>query len=154
MPKKKEQSYKVDTSKKIVYRYNNVSASKQDEADILMYVAGGYVIKWKDKSPSVDEMRDAMKDDKKALDEFNRLYTLKTNINEKGKEEIIKLYDSQLSRLKTPWKDVYVGTSFGKTHIIETGNLTGKPLLVFHGGNATTAYNLLACDFIMNDFHI
>ena len=74
--------------------------------------------------------------------------------SEKGKEEIIKLYDSQLSRLKTPWKDVYVGTSFGKTHIIETGNLTGKPLLVFHGGNATTAYNLLACDFIMNDFHI
>ena len=88
MPKKKEQSYKVDTSKKIVYRYNNVSASKQDEADILMYVAAGYVIKWKDKSPSVDEMREAMKDDKKALDEFNRLYTLKTNINEKGKEEI------------------------------------------------------------------
>ena len=74
--------------------------------------------------------------------------------SDKGKEEIIKLYDSQLSRLGTPWKDVYVNTSFGKTHIIETGNLTGEPLLVFHGGNATTAYNLLACDFIMNDFHI
>ncbi len=74
--------------------------------------------------------------------------------SEKGKEEIIKLYDSQLSRLGTPWNDVYADTSFGKTHIIETGNLTGEPLLVFHGGNATTAYNLLACDFIMNDFHI
>ena len=61
------------------------------------------------------------------------------------KEEILNLYDSQLSRLKTPWKDVYVDTSFGKTHMIETGNLTGEPLLVFHGGNATTAYNLLAC---------
>ena len=64
-----------------------------------------------------------------------------------GKEKIINLYDSQLSRLKWPWKDVYVDTSFGKTHIIETGNLSGEPLLVFHGGNATTAYNLLACDF-------
>ena len=74
--------------------------------------------------------------------------------SEKGKEEILNLYDSQLSRLLAPWKDVYVDTSFGKTHIIETGNLTGIPLLVFHGGNATTAYNLLACDFIMNDFHI
>ena len=72
----------------------------------------------------------------------------------KGKEEILNLYDSQLSRLTTPWKDVYLDTSFGKTHIIETGNLTGKPLLVFHGGNATTAYNLLACDFIIHDFHI
>ncbi len=48
--------------------------------------------------------------------------------SEKGKKEIIKLYDSQLSRLKTPWKDVYADTSFGKTHMIETGNLTGKPL--------------------------
>ena len=46
--------------------------------------------------------------------------------SEKGKEEILNLYDSQLSRLKTPWKDVYADTSFGKTHIIETGNMTGK----------------------------
>lgn len=74
--------------------------------------------------------------------------------SKEGKEKIINLYDSQLSRLKMPWKDVYVDTTFGKTHIIETGNLSGEPLLVFHGGNATTAYNLLACDFIMNDFHI
>lgn len=27
-------------------------------------------------------------------------------------------------------------------------------MLIFHGGNATTAYNLLACDFLMKDFHI
>ena len=60
-----------------------------------------------------------------------------------GKEKIINLYDSQLSRLKTPWKDVYVDTTYGKTHIIETGSHTGEPLLVFYGGNATTAYNLL-----------
>ena len=32
-----------------------------------------------------------------------------------------------------------------------TANLQG---LKRHGGNATTAYNLLACDFIMKDFHI
>ncbi len=29
-----------------------------------------------------------------------------------------------------------------------------KPLLVFHGGNATTAYNLNDCKFLLNDFHI
>ena len=66
----------------------------------------------------------------------------------------MRLYDSQLSRLDKPWKDVYVETSFGTTHIVETGDLSGEPLLVFHGGNATTAYNLLACGFIMDDFHI
>ncbi len=27
-------------------------------------------------------------------------------------------------------------------------------MLVFHGGNATTAYNLLMCQFLLNDFHI
>ena len=63
--------------------------------------------------------------------------------SEEGKNKIIELYDSQLARLPVPWKDVYVQTSFGSTHLIETGNHDGEPLLVFHGGNATTAYNLL-----------
>ena len=74
--------------------------------------------------------------------------------SEKGKKEVLDLYENQLSRLENPWKDVFVETSFGRTHIIETGALSGEPLLVFHGGNATTAYNLLSCGFIMNDFHI
>ena len=74
--------------------------------------------------------------------------------SEEGKKQIIDLYDSQLKRLKVPYKDVYVETSFGKTHLIETGTDLGEPLLVFHGGNATTAFNLLACDFLFEDFHI
>lgn len=72
----------------------------------------------------------------------------------KGKEEILQLYDQQLERLNVPFSDKYVSTSFGDTHLIETGNMQGIPLLVFHGGNATTAYNLLFCDFLMPDFHI
>ena len=71
-----------------------------------------------------------------------------------GKKKILKLYDEQLGRLKTAYSDKWISTSFGETHLIETGNLAGIPLLVFHGGNATTAYNLLACDFLMKDFHI
>ena len=55
--------------------------------------------------------------------------------SEKGKKEILDLYDAQLARLGRPYKDIYVETSFGKTHLIETGNLQGEPLLVFHGGN-------------------
>lgn len=74
--------------------------------------------------------------------------------SQKGKEEILALYDEQLKRLETAYKDLWVSTSFGKTHLIETGNAEGEPLLVFHGGNATTACNLLACDFLMKDFHI
>lgn len=71
-----------------------------------------------------------------------------------GKKKIIDLYDDQLSRLKLPYEDVYVDTWFGKTHLIKTGNKNGIPLLVFHGGNATTAYNLLTCKFLLDDFHI
>lgn len=71
-----------------------------------------------------------------------------------GKNKILKLYDEQLKRLKTAYSDKWISTSFGETHLIETGNSAGTPLLVFHGGNATTAYNLLACDFLLKDFHI
>lgn len=74
--------------------------------------------------------------------------------SEKGKEEILALYDKQLDRLKVAYSDKWVSTSFGRTHLIENGNPAGIPLLVFHGGNATTAYNLLFCDFLMEDFHI
>ena len=74
--------------------------------------------------------------------------------SDKGKEAILSLYDKQLKRLNNAYNDIYIDTSFGKTHIIETGNFIGVPLLVFHGGNATTAYNLLTCDFLMKDFHI
>lgn len=72
----------------------------------------------------------------------------------KGKDAILSLYEKQLKRINAKYEDIYIDTSFGKTHLIETGNLAGSPLLVFHGGNATTAYNLLACDFLMKDFHI
>lgn len=71
-----------------------------------------------------------------------------------GKQKIIALYDAQLSRIKTPYQDIYIDTTFGKTHLVETGNQDGPALLVFHGGNATTAYNLLACAFLLDDFHI
>lgn len=74
--------------------------------------------------------------------------------SEKGKEEILALYDKQLKRLKGAYSDKWVSTSLGRTHLIETGNPAGISLLVFHGGNATTAYNLLFCDFLMEDFHI
>lgn len=74
--------------------------------------------------------------------------------NSGSKDEVIKLYDAQLARLETDFKDRYVKTSYGMTHIVETGNPDGKPLLLFHGGNSTTSYNLLLCRFLLDDFHI
>ncbi|ADL49992.1 alpha/beta fold hydrolase [Clostridium cellulovorans] len=71
-----------------------------------------------------------------------------------GKIASIKLYDAQLQKLGYLFSDKYVTTSFGKIHLIETGNMKGKPLLVFHGGNSTTAYNLLMYKFLLKDFHV
>ena len=74
--------------------------------------------------------------------------------NEGSKNAGLELYDRQIRELDIPYKDVYVDTSFGKTHLVECGNLEGKPLLVFHGGNSTTAYNLMSCRFLLPHFHI
>ncbi|MBW9153872.1 alpha/beta fold hydrolase [Clostridium estertheticum] len=71
-----------------------------------------------------------------------------------SKYKVLQLYDDQLSKLNVPYKDLYIDTSFGKTHLIETGNLTGKPLLVFHGGNATTSCSLLTYKFLVDYFHV
>lgn len=54
--------------------------------------------------------------------------------SQEGKEKILALYDSQLEQLRTPYIDKWVSTSFGNTHLIETGNADGVPLLIFHGG--------------------
>ena len=52
--------------------------------------------------------------------------------SDKGKEAILSLYERQLERLDKKFEDIYIDTTFGKTHLIETGNFTGVPLLVFH----------------------
>lgn len=70
------------------------------------------------------------------------------------KEKSLKLYDEQIKKINMPFTDIYVNTTFGKTHLIEIGNKKGKPLLIFHGGNSTTAYNLIICKFLLKDFHI
>lgn len=74
--------------------------------------------------------------------------------NEKAKKAVLELYDKQLEELHIPYQDIYLETSFGKTHLVECGNYDKEPLLVFHGGNATTAYNLKYCDFLLTHFHI
>lgn len=40
------------------------------------------------------------------------------------------------------YKDLYVNTSFGKTHLIETGNSNGKPCLSFMEAMELTKENI------------
>lgn len=79
---------------------------------------------------------------------------MSTYRSDKCRKKSLALYDKQMEKLNIPFEDIYVNTSFGRTHLIETGDKTGKPLLMFHGGNSTTAYNLLLCRFLLKDFHV
>jgi len=59
-----------------------------------------------------------------------------------GETIVTELYDRQLKSLNIEYKELFVDTRFGKSHLIKLGNSSGKPLLVFHGGNSTTPYYL------------
>ncbi len=74
--------------------------------------------------------------------------------SEAERAKSLELYNKQLLKLDMPFTDIYIETSFGKTHLIEIENKDRSPLLVFHGGNSTTAYNLLMCRFLLTDFHV
>jgi pimeloyl-ACP methyl ester carboxylesterase len=45
--------------------------------------------------------------------------------SEKGKEEILSLYDAQLARLGRPYKDIYVETSFGNSKCLAPALVMG-----------------------------
>ena len=55
--------------------------------------------------------------------------------SEKGKQEILKLYDQKLEALQIETQNIELETQFGKTHIIVTGSSKNPPLLLVHGSN-------------------
>ena len=72
-----------------------------------------------------------------------------------GKRAVLDLYDEQLSRIGCPFEDVYVDTAFGRTHVVVTGDPEAVPLLSFHGGNSTTAHNLITSPLLLRgDFRV
>lgn len=74
--------------------------------------------------------------------------------SEAARRAVLELYDAQMAQLGRPYRDLWVDTCFGRTHLIETGDPSARPLLLFHGGNATTAYNLKYCGFLLESFHV
>ncbi len=51
----------------------------------------------------------------------------------RDRAKVLALYDQQIETLNISYNDIYVDTPYGNTHLIETGNMEGKPLLIFHG---------------------
>jgi pimeloyl-ACP methyl ester carboxylesterase len=54
---------------------------------------------------------------------------------EKGKKEILSLYDQKLEELHIEFEYLEIDTSFGKTNIIATGKPLDPPIMIIHGSN-------------------
>jgi len=78
---------------------------------------------------------------------MNKIYKSK-----QGEAAMTELYDRQLKALDTEYEELFAETRFGKTHVIKTGNPKGKPILIFHGGNSTTPYNLAGFSAMLDKF--
>lgn len=55
--------------------------------------------------------------------------------SEKGKAEILNLYNQKLNELNTEFEYLKVNTSYGETNIIATGDLKNPPIIIVHGSN-------------------
>lgn len=55
--------------------------------------------------------------------------------SQKGKEEILQLYDEKLESLNVNYEYITLQTSFGITKIIATGEPSNPPVIIVHGSN-------------------
>lgn len=61
---------------------------------------------------------------------------------EKGKKEILDLYDDKLNELEIQYEFLKVNTSFGETNIIVTGSPSNPPIILVHGSNGCASIAL------------
>ena len=83
----KPQSFKLNEKNKSIILYTNVRIPAENDL-INFYLDRGYAPMYEEKkaTTSVEDMRKAMKDDQKALDEFNAIYAKKVG-KDASKEE-------------------------------------------------------------------
>jgi pimeloyl-ACP methyl ester carboxylesterase len=55
--------------------------------------------------------------------------------SERGKKEILQLYDKKLESLNIDYEYQTIGTSFGNTNVIVTGAPENPPIIIVHGSN-------------------
>lgn len=74
--------------------------------------------------------------------------------NEEAKKTMMALYEKKLNSLGIRVEERDIVTSAGNTHIIITGNASGKPLILFHGINAGSPLALEAIKDLGNKYKI
>lgn len=62
--------------------------------------------------------------------------------SEEGKKVIKQHYENYINSLPFEVERMYIDTTFGKTHMLLTGPIKGKPLFIFQGGNCINPMTL------------
>lgn len=62
--------------------------------------------------------------------------------NKECMEKMHHFYDKAMASLEVDYKEYYVKTSFGRTHIVIYGDRKKKPIITLHGGNGINPLNI------------
>lgn len=62
--------------------------------------------------------------------------------NRECMQKIYDFYDKSLSSLNVSYKEKYINTSFGLTHILMVGDSNKPPIFTLHGGNGINPLNI------------
>lgn len=73
---------------------------------------------------------------------------------EKGKQDILNLYDQKLDELNIAYQYLSIDTSFGHTNIIATGNPSNPPILIIHGSNGCAPIALETYPSLSESFRV
>ncbi|MED3712330.1 alpha/beta hydrolase [Peribacillus frigoritolerans] len=62
--------------------------------------------------------------------------------SEEGRRKITQHYENYIKSLAFDVEQIYIDTSFGKTHMLVSGPVEGKPLFILQGGNCINPMTL------------
>lgn len=74
--------------------------------------------------------------------------------SEKGRQEILQLYEQKLESLAIDFSYKIIQTRFGKTNIIVTGNLENPPIILIHGSNGCAPIALETYKNLLDSFAV
>jgi pimeloyl-ACP methyl ester carboxylesterase len=73
---------------------------------------------------------------------------------EKGKREILSLYDQKLDELNIEFEYLKIESTFGETNIIITGKSSNPPIILIHGSNGCAPIALETYPNLSNNFRV
>ena len=73
---------------------------------------------------------------------------------EKGKEEILSLYDQKLDELNIEFEYLKIDSSFGETNVIATGLPSNSPIILVHGSNGCAPIALETYPNLSKNFRV